>query len=664
MSGALLGFLALLLIVGAGALVAATIGVDGVGEVLLVAYVVAFAEIVGLSLLLSVSDGLTRGYMLGGAMALLVIGAAVCTLHRRRVAVNLRPARVLIESRHCLVLGVVVAVAFAYVFALLIGTPPNGWDPLNYHLSRVAFWLQSNRIGYVEPTYDERVNLNPPDAEIGSAFALGITHDEVFTGIVQLAAALACAVAVFGIARRIGSGVREAAFGALLFSTLPIVLLQASLSKNDLVVASLLLAAVFFLLGERHTDVVFSAVATALAVGTKTTALYGLVVLVIVAAVAQPVTRRAIRLAAIGAGALTGSYWYVINLVETGHFFGDQSAQQNVTATLHLGSNVVTAVGTAVDLLDLSGARGRDILIYLVVAVVVAAISFSSTRSWRSALSVALWGLVPLVLLAVTDHLGRPALVHLSNAVGDSRGYLATGAAAASPTIASDTASWFGPIGFICVVAVTGFAMFSQRRRAALPRPAVVFAFAPLMWFALVALTLSYNPFLGRFFIFPVALSAVLWGRVLRWPTAASGLVVLAVVTAGLALVHYAEKPAGVRLLDRSRQPSVWNMARWDVQSQHDPALSPVLQFFDEQVGTHASVALALSDNGFGYPMFGPHLTRHVALVSSGSNAREVTAQWLYASRDRVAQIDTSCWQPQLQSSEGSVYRRLPDCPS
>lgn len=652
-SGALLGIAALLLIGGAGALVAATLRLEGLTAWLLAVYVVGFAEVVGLALLLSVSSALYRGALMAALVLAFVIAVASWRIWGDRPHLHRTSLR-RVRSPQGVVLGIAVALAFTYVLAVLLGTAPNGWDPLNYHLARAAFWLQAKRIGYIEPTYDERLNLNPPTGEIGSAFALGITHDEVFSGFVQFSAALACAIAVFGLARRIGLAQREAAFGALLFLTLPIVVLQASLSKNDLVVASLLLAAAFFVLGTSRRELAIAGVATALAVSTKTTALYGLVILFLLAVVASPPTRRIARLSAIALGAIAGSYWYVVNLVQTGHFFGDQSAQQNVTATLHLRSNVVTAFGAIVDLFDVSGARGKDILIYVVVGVVVAAVAFTRTRAPRTLL-IAPLACLPLLVLGLSEHVGRPLLVHLYNAVDDPRGYLAFGAPQSSPTIASDTASWFGPVGLVCIVV----APFLARARG---RVARLLAIAPLVWFVLLALTLSYNPFLGRFFIFPVALSAALWGRLLRRPEVASALTILAVVTVGLSLVHYVEKPSGVRLIDRSPTPSVWRMTRAEIQSQHDPALEPVLQFVNTEVPTHASVALALSDNGFGFPVFGPHLTRRVPLVPGGSNGRTVDADWLYASRQRSSEIDTSCWQPQLQSAEGTIFKRRADC--
>jgi len=667
--GALLGLLALLLVLGAGALAAATLRIEGIAASLLAIYVTGFAEIVGLSWLLSASASVTRPALLSGVGAVFVAALATWALTGAARPPRLRPTllREIAQSRHCVVLGAFVALALAYVLALVFATPPNGWDPLNYHLARVAFWLQSGRIGYIEPTYDERLNLNPPNAEIGSAFTFAVTHDEVFVGLVQFVAALACAVAVFALARRVGLALHEAAFGALLFLSLPIVLLQASLAKNDLVVASFLLAAAFFLLGQHRRDLPLAGVATALAVGTKTTALYGVAILVVLALVAPPLGARAARIIAIAAGAIVGAYWYIVNIVETGHFFGNQSAQQTVTATLQLRPDIVTAYGMAVDSLDLSGSRGKDILIYLIAALVVSTLLVVYGRpkrnAWRRALLGGALVASPLLLLLLSKHVGRPSLEHLYGKLGDPRGYLGVGSAAASPTIASDTASWFGPVGFLFVMGAAAVTAF-VRGRAALRSVACVFALAPLAWFVLAALTLSYNPFLGRFFVCPVALSAALWGRSLRWPgrASASAATALAAVTICLSLIHYAEKPSGLRLLDGGSSSSVWTMPRWQVQSQHDPPLAPVLRSLDEQVPPHASIALALSENDFGYPAFGPHLERHVDVVPDGSNARDAKADWLYASSERASQIDSSCWNAEVQSPEGSIFKRRSNC--
>ncbi len=79
MTGALLGGLALVLLAGTGALVAATLQVRRVGEFVLAAYVVAYGSMVALCLLLSVFGAMTRFALIGGSAAIL-LGSVVVWL--------------------------------------------------------------------------------------------------------------------------------------------------------------------------------------------------------------------------------------------------------------------------------------------------------------------------------------------------------------------------------------------------------------------------------------------------------------------------------------------------------------------------------------------------------------------------------------------------------
>ncbi len=285
MSGALLGAVVLLLLAATGLLVGTMARISSTPDLLLTVYTVAFAEIVALSLFLSAFTSLTRTSLIGGTACLFLAAVGVWTLSgtprlpRFRLSMSNAP-------RPVLVLAIAVALALVYVAALIVFTPPNGWDPMNYHLPRAAFWLEQSHVGYIKDAYDQRLNFNPPDHEITLAFVLGVTHDETLTGVAQLFAALACSVGVFAFARRLRFSRREGAFGALLFLTLPIVILQSSGVKNDLVVAACLLAAANFLWGRSHSALALGSLATALAVGTKFTAVYGVVVLLVLAYVA------------------------------------------------------------------------------------------------------------------------------------------------------------------------------------------------------------------------------------------------------------------------------------------------------------------------------------------------------------------------------------------
>jgi hypothetical protein len=159
----------------------------------------------------------------------------------------------------------------------------------------------------------------------------------------------------------------------------------------------------------------------------------------------------------------------------------------------------------------------------------------------------------------------------------------------------------------------------------------------------------------------PVALSAALWGLALRRRVTAWSAVAIAAVTTLLALDHYVEKPSGLRLLDRTKTTSVWQMARWQVQSQHDPVLAPIFQFVDQRVPSGEAIALALGPNEFSFPFFGPHLERHVELVPQGSNGNTVPSQWLVADSQRASLIDRGCWRDVLESEQETIFRRR--CP-
>jgi hypothetical protein len=441
----------------------------------------------------------------------------------------------------------------------------------------------------------------------------------------------------------------------------PIVLLQASNSKNDVVVASFLVGAAVFVVGRTRGELLLAGVATALAVGAKFTAAYGLLVLIALGVVSPPRAVVRWRMLALGAGAIAGAYWYVVNAHATGQFLGDQSGTGKLTAPFDPKPNLVTLVGDAVDTLDLSGARGKDILIYVVAALAVGTGFIIVGSRLRVALAAAALVAGVLVLLPLA-HAGRSGLLHLYDALGNPPGYLAIGdPVTASPTIASDTASWYGPAGLLLVIGtiVVGTRRF---RRHALSSGALVAAYAPAAWLVLVAVTLTYHPWQGRFFVFPLAVSAAVWGLALEVKPLAWAVVVIATVTAGLSLVHYAEKPSGVRLIAAADEASVWRMPRWEVQSTHDPPLAPLWRYLDEQVPAHAELALAFGPNDFGFPAFGPHLSRRVILVPDGSSARGMTADWLLANAQRAQEIDATCWTPRLKTERGTVFQARPGC--
>jgi len=671
MPAALIAVVAVALLTATG-LSVATVLLRSPAEVVLATFVLGFAEVVALVLVLSPLGAVRREALIA---AMVVVFAAAGTFWWRSgrplPSVDLSRLR---GSAPLAVLGIVFAGTLAYVVALAVGTPPNTWDSLVYHLARAAFWRQEGGAGYIEDAYDGRLNANPPNGELALTFVLELARDERLAGFVQLFAALACAVAVFALARRIGLSAREAAFGSLLFLTLPIVVLQSSTTQNDLVVAAMLLAATVFVGAESRRTLALCGLAVALAMGTKVTAVFALPVLCAVALLSPPKAARADRIAALGVGALAGSYWYVVNLVETGRFLG-RRPDTELLALGDLEENVLAAFARVLDAFDLSGAEGTskfvlptlldsDVLAYVVAAVVLCGslllVSLFTSRTGRDvAFAAGGLALLPLAIAPAGYVLWRVfAKVH--DVVGGPGEPLPAGEWPPQTT-ASETLSWFGPLGpaIVAGAAAAGFALY---RRVSGGFVILVLAAAPLTWLVLFSLAIGYDVWQGRFFVYPLALSASLAGIALRVAPVAWAAVAVAAATVTLSLVNSLEKPSGVELFADRSTHSIWGMERWEVQSLPRPETAPVLRFLEERVPEQDAIALGLGENDFGFPAFGPRLERDVVLVPIGSGALDVSTAWLVSSPDRTTEIDRSCWAEAFASEGGTVFRRQEAC--
>ena len=193
-------------------------------------------------------------------------------------------------------------------------------------------------IGYVPAGNDQRLNGNPPVSEIGLYLTMMLPRSERFAALTQLVALWACVVGIVLIGRRLGLSPRAAAYGGLVFATLPVVAVQGAAIQNDLVVASFLLAAVAFLLDRGTVSLALGAVALGLALGTKLNAVLALplVILVVIAGVPSP--RRARAALALAGGVLLGSPWYLVNLAETGSLDGDLATSTGQKADISFGA--------------------------------------------------------------------------------------------------------------------------------------------------------------------------------------------------------------------------------------------------------------------------------------------------------------------------------------
>jgi hypothetical protein len=657
LGGLLLLLLGLGALTGTGGLAACCLRVRSPIEFLLATYVVAWTWLVGVALALSPFDSVTRGWLLAG-LALGLAGGVAAWLALGRPpppSPGLALAQAWATLRHpaIFVLAVAVALGALYVGALALFTPANDWDALAYHLARADLWRQEQGLGFVDAAQDWRINLNPPNAEIGQLATMALAGGDRYAALPQFLAWAALALAVAGLARRIGLGTREAAFGALAFATLPVVAVQASGALNDLVVASFLAAAAYFALGTGIGSLALFALAVGLALGTKFTALVGLPAIALVALVGKPPRRWPALLLAGLAGVALGSAWYLVNAAETGRLDGDAPDISGQRAEHTPSAVTTTALRFALSFVDMSGAPFPTSLLFLVPAgalAVVAAWTYRGSRVRAISLAGAAALTAAVVAMPALWDVGRRA-VYRAGLLLDRRDLLEVFGWGLN-TKAEPTLSWYGPLATLLLAVGTVAAVLAWRR-GRLPAVALALAAGPWLLVLSLAVGVIWDPWRGRFVLVGVALAAATWGVLLRWNAVALAGAAIGSTALFLALANYDGKPSGL-----FEERSIWGTARWDAQTRLSGS-SQVLRFVEESVPDDSRLGLALVGDHQIHPYFGPRLSRRVTLLPAAGGSAPEDADWLVlAPETRVARC-SGAWSRDFEHQGWHVERRL-----
>lgn len=119
--------------------------------------------------------------------------------------------------------------------------PPNTYDSLTYHMSRVARWIQESSIAYF-PTPIDRQNVMGPGAEYVILFFQLITGSDYLASFLQFFSFLLLIVGVSYLCRILLIPNSLTPYLTILTITAPMAIMQASGTKNDLTAALLTIA--------------------------------------------------------------------------------------------------------------------------------------------------------------------------------------------------------------------------------------------------------------------------------------------------------------------------------------------------------------------------------------------------------------------------------------
>lgn len=139
--------------------------------------------------------------------------------------------------------GIGLIAAVTGLIALL--APPNNWDSMTYHMSRVVHWMQNRSVAHY-PTHDLRqLHLNPW-AEFAVLHLQILSGSDRFANLVQWASLIGSLAGVSLIARRLGADARGQVLAAVVAVTIPMGILQATSTQTDFVVGWWLICFVYY----------------------------------------------------------------------------------------------------------------------------------------------------------------------------------------------------------------------------------------------------------------------------------------------------------------------------------------------------------------------------------------------------------------------------------
>jgi hypothetical protein len=520
-----------------------------------------------------------------------------------------------------------------------------------YHLPRAALWKQQHAVAYVADVADERVNVFPPVAEIDVMWSMILAEGDRYVALVQLLALGGACVAIVGIARRLGLSRSAAAFGALSFATFTVVALQTPTALNDLVVAALLMVCAYFAMGASRTELALAAVALGLAVGTKGTVAFALPVLALFALVSQPSSRRPSLVAFGAAGLALGSFWFVVNVVETGKPTGDVGLDRGDDG---FGERIWL---TARDWLELSNGENTGWIAspYWGVAALVAGGAAASIlavggrrRAGAAALLAGVVGFLAAPLLVTWVEVADRAFAHVRAAIG-----LGDAPAERLPAGINESAmhSSYG-LAFLVLLFGAGALVVADVVRRKLSVAAVVALVGVPVSLLLSALLLSYDPQRMRYIAFSVALAAAVFGVALRVRSLAWTVVAITAVASLITIGYFVPRPASLALLPGNRAAE---RPRWFVQAEGGAGDPQAFRFLERAVPTDATVALAVERNTYLYPAWDPGLRRRVVFVPKSGEVPE-SADWLVLGPGHVldrSALEDAGWKPELASTRG-----------
>jgi hypothetical protein len=173
------------------------------------------------------------------AINIALIGLCIFRLKQDRSSVRVGLISNLIQNLKLpAICGIWLAGATCFIATvglIAIIAPPNTWDSMTYHMSRVAHWEQNRNVAHY-PTYNLPQLFHPPFAEFVILHLQILSRSDRFANLVQWFCMVGSAIGVSLIAKQLRANLQGQIIASVFAVTIPMGILQASSTQNDYVV--------------------------------------------------------------------------------------------------------------------------------------------------------------------------------------------------------------------------------------------------------------------------------------------------------------------------------------------------------------------------------------------------------------------------------------------
>jgi 4-amino-4-deoxy-L-arabinose transferase-like glycosyltransferase len=488
-------------------------------------------------------------------------------------------------------LGAISLAALVNLF-LAIYVPPNNYDSMTYHLSRVGYWLQHMTLRHYY-TQDARQTFSPPDAEILILWVVAFLKSDLLANCFQWLAYCGTGVAVYCTGRVLGFSRRGSLFSALTYLSLPMVVLQSSSTQNDLVVTFFAITFFYFFhsgLKEKNSrNLLLSGIACGLAVGTKGTIFYmapAIAIVSLIFAVRFKIQPRLyfkwVAFCLCGV-ILFGAYNYVLNYKDFGNPFAPEEFIHRVEGKETLGKTVGNIVRYGYDAVDFRG--------------------------------------LPEILVNPLNHLKQTVGERLLSTPFITKENTLNGFSFHPPRAYEEDVGWFGFLGFFFILPIFLWFFFRVIMTKTLDEK-WAYAFIGLFFFVFFCFSQAYTPYKGRYFVLTFAFEAPLVAAIAggKMTRAKKTLIVLVSLVATYACLEATLVNSKKLVIPLRGHPSVFHADFYQKRYVFGgaPQLESFARFIDGVAVGGSRLGHVVGENTWDYTFFGRRFSRTVIPIKPG----------------------------------------------